>query len=104
MEEQALANAKQLLQAEMEALAAESDDREATFGAFSEALETIGSQIVYVPSKKAYGRASLQNKAELRAAAEHEHKTLREHMAAGVKKALKLEKKLTVVLGGYAVG
>lgn len=87
----------------MDAILEEVDDSDDAMRAYSEALEAMRSQVVYVPSKNAYGRASLYSKEDLIASAEHDHKALLEHMSKGVKKAVKLEKKLVVVLGGYAV-
>ena len=95
--------ARKVLRKEIEELADGVDNIESEYLAYSDALDRIRSQVVYIPSKNAYARASLQSQADLLAAAEYEHNMLRDHMGKGVKKAVKLEKKLVVVLGGYAV-
>lgn len=98
-----MAAARQVLAAEMDALAANADDAEAMFARYGAALKAMAAEVLYIPSKARYGRASLHSKQDAIDAAEHEHKTLCEQMQKGVKKALKMEKKLLIALGGYAV-
>lgn len=101
-----LESARAVLAAEMETLASEAGDATAqqeVLQRYSQLLSTMSDDVLYVPSKSRYGRASLHSQQDAIVAAEHEHTQLRDHMGHGLKKALKLEKKLTIVLGGYSV-
>lgn len=99
--------ARNLLRAEMRLVgreqAGDEEEQEEQLAQYGELLASMSDEVLYLPDKRRYGRTSLHSKQDAINSAEHEHKMLREHMGRGVKKALKLEKKLTVVLGGYAV-
>ena len=102
-----MSKARNLLRAEMRLVgreqAGDEEEQEEQFAQYGQLLESMSEEVLYLPEKKRYGRASLHSKQDAIAAAEHEHRMLREHMGKGLKKALKLEKKLTIVLGGYSV-
>ncbi len=63
--------------------------------------ETVTAEIIYVPSKQKYGRASLYGNKERLESLEQQFNTLRSHMGVDAKSAAKLEKKASVLLGGY---
>ncbi|EDQ87725.1 uncharacterized protein MONBRDRAFT_33087 [Monosiga brevicollis MX1] len=99
----AKADAEAVLQAEMEALAAEAGDTDlvARHQRFVAARAAQLDAIVHVPSQQKFARVETVSQKEKIEGLEVEHRQLREHMAKDNKKAAKLEKRLNIALGGY---
>lgn len=66
------------------------------------AWEAVEAEIFYVPSKQKYGRLSQFGNKERLESLEQQFATLRTQMAGDSKTAAKMEKKLSVLLTGYA--
>eukprot|EP00050_Salpingoeca_kvevrii_P013120 m.26874 g.26874 ORF g.26874 m.26874 type:complete len:768 (+) comp4683_c0_seq1:2177-4480(+) len=98
--EDELGAAKALLQSEMDAVRADAGHEDPE-GEFERVWEENLKEIIYIPSKKRFGRASLHTTKDKLESLEHEMQQLSVQMANDAKRANKMEKKLKTLTMGY---
>ncbi|XP_046915842.2 cell division cycle protein 21 [Dermatophagoides farinae] len=101
IEDEYLSQAKQMLQEEMSTLkdGMKHDDLSAIDSA--KVWDECYSQLLYLPAQNRYTKASMVSKRERIESIESRLEQNRQHMTREAKKAGKIEKKLSILLGGY---
>lgn len=98
---EALKDAAELLQVEIESVRTAMGHGELSIEAYSKVWQECLSQVLYLPQHRRYTRANLASKRDRIESLEKCLEQLRSLMKEEDRKAAKLEKKLRVVLGGY---
>lgn len=103
MSTQDLAHANQLLKKEMEEVRVGMEHDELTLPDYTKVWDECYAQLLYLPAQNKYTRADIVSKRERIEAIDSRLDQNRGHMGREAKKAGKIEKKLSVLLGGYQV-
>jgi pre-mRNA-splicing factor CDC5/CEF1 len=101
-EDDEISEAKEALAAEMEALRVQLGDADLD-AKYLRAMDEAQEEVMYVPSKKKFGRASVASKDDKLKLLESQLEATIEAMKKDLKKTLKLEKKQRKLTAGYAI-
>lgn len=96
-----LAKARKLLEQEMKVVKEGMEHEDLSLADYSQVWDECYSQLLYVPSQNKYTKAKIVYKNEHIRALESRLEQNRVHMSKEAKKAAKLEKKISILLGGY---
>ncbi|CAF1467415.1 unnamed protein product, partial [Adineta ricciae] len=96
-----LAQARTLLAAEVNVVKKTMSHGDISLDVYSQVWDECYSQVLFLPSKNRYTRASAASKKERIESAEQKLELDRQFMSLEAKRAAKLEKKLKTLLGGY---
>lgn len=100
-EDDEIKQAKLLLEEEMKNVEQSMDHGKITPEVYSQVWDECNSQLLFLPSQGRYTRANIVSKRERIESIDHFLNLNRHHMAREAKKAAKVEKKLSILLGGY---
>jgi len=98
--EEEVAEAKELMQKEMETVKA-GMDHNLSDQAYTQVWEECLAQVLYLPSQRRYTRANLASKKDRIESLRDRLESNRAHMTKEARRAAKIEKKLKVLTGGY---
>jgi pre-mRNA-splicing factor CDC5/CEF1 len=98
-----LATARTLLESEMNIVKKTMGHVDINLDVYSKVWDECYSQVLFLPSKNRFTRASAASKKDRIESAEQKLELNRNLMALEAKRAAKLEKKLKTLLGGYQV-
>ncbi|XP_027202257.1 cell division cycle protein 21 [Dermatophagoides pteronyssinus] len=103
IENEYLLKAKQILNDEISSLknGMEHDDNDLSVEDMAKIWDECYSQLLYLPAQNRYTKASMVSKRERIESIESRLEQNRRHMTREAKKAGKIEKKLSILLGGY---
>ncbi|KXJ23705.1 cell division cycle 5-related protein [Exaiptasia diaphana] len=96
-----LAQAKNLLNNEMEFVKQRMGHGDLPLDAYSKVWEECYNQVLFLPSQQRYTRAAMASKKDRLESSEKRLELNRSQMTEEAKRAAKVEKKLKVILGGY---
>ncbi|OTF76916.1 cell division cycle 5-like protein [Euroglyphus maynei] len=101
IEDEYLSKAKQMLNEEMSSLKDGMEHDDLSVNDSAKIWDECYSQLLYLPAQNRYTKASMVSKRERIESIDSRLEQNRQHMTREAKKAGKIEKKLSILLGGY---